>query len=1150
MKGILKVLTSRWLLLGIAFLMLSLVIWWGGPYLSLGTIKPFESGGQRLLGILWLAVLFALGEIMRWLRARRASNQLAQGVSAQATPANQPSGDAAQLRQRFEEALAALRASKGKAFNLYELPWYIIIGPPGVGKTTVIANSGLNFPLAKKFGTQALRGVGGTRNCDWWFTEEAVMLDTAGRYTTQDSDANSDAAGWTEFLSLLKKHRSRRPINGVIVAMSAPDLLSQSEGERQRHVQAVRDRLDELGRELKIELPVYLFLTKLDLIAGFTEFFDDLNQDYRSQVWGVTFPLELSRSGQGPEQFPTEFDHLLERLNSRLMGRLQAERDVRRRSLLFTFPRQFAAVRRNLTDFVNATFGTEGGAARKLQLRGVYFTSGTQEGTPIDRMIGALARTFGLNMRNVPSQQSQGRAYFIQRLLREVLFKESGLAGINRRMELRQGVLNISAYVAVALVLIIGLIGFTVSYRQNRAYLETMKPPVTEVNALGDQEPPSQERLVASLKRLDTFEKVIRAADQFRNGVPFSMRWGLFQGNSMNNAAQDSYLRELNAKLLPAVADHLRDQVIALGGEPDKLYEYLKAYLMFGEPQRREMDPLQSIGNVEWPRVFSDEATLERFTRHYTALIADADHMQPAQVDTKTVEQARSSLAQASLPRLMYTRLKLSYPLDDKRSINLAERLGLGADTVLIREGGRSLSDPLPAFYTKKVFKEISGYGQAELVQQFISERWVLGDKFVDIQDTPLLTTRLLQLYEADYIKAWDDLIYRDIKLAPIGNTRQAAQQWGLLGASTSPLKQLYQIVKEETFLVDTNAPPPQPSRIQATLNSVLGANAPSKQPPPGTTITKHFEQLHKLVTGTPAPIDLTLQKFQAIQNALNQMNEPPTADDANRLRGVIRDLEANSATLPGVVQKVVQVAQEASQGQIEDSISTEFMNRYAKVVAECRDLTGGRYPLSASGSDMTLDDFSKVFGPNGTFDVFFKEAMLSNVDVSGKTWKWKQNAPKASAGIPRQFQQADAIRQIFFGNSPTPRVSFSVTMDYADDNVTRASFTVDGQKYEFRNGPTDVARQMTWPGPNNATGMAEITADLAVALPNPIKPEYGPWAFFKILGQADQQSRAGGTRFSYGYIINGRSVRILITPSSSRNPFVNNPFKGFSCQG
>ncbi len=121
----------------------------------------------------------------------------------------------------------ALKQKRRSGHSLYELPWYVIIGAPGSGKTTALINSGLHFPLEQRSGKGALRGVGGTRNCDWWFTDEAIFLDTAGRYTTQDSDANADSAGWAEFLKLLQKYRKRRPVNGVILTISAQDLMAQ-----------------------------------------------------------------------------------------------------------------------------------------------------------------------------------------------------------------------------------------------------------------------------------------------------------------------------------------------------------------------------------------------------------------------------------------------------------------------------------------------------------------------------------------------------------------------------------------------------------------------------------------------------------------------------------------------------------------------------------------------------------------------------------------------------------------------------------------------------------------------------------------------------------------------------------------------------------
>src|SRR5690606_7575917 len=228
------------------------------------------------------------------LRRRAREKGMGQALDAAAAPASvgderdaTSAAERMQLESRFRDAIRVLRRRGGRR-SLYALPWYVVIGPPGSGKSTRIRSSGLEFPLAGQFGKEALRGVGGTRNCDWWFAGEAVFLDTAGRYTTQDSDAGADAEGWAGFLRLLRRFRRERPVDGVVVTMSMSDLLLLDERERDAHVQAVRRRLDELYEQLRVQVPVYLVFTKCDLVAGFGEFFDDLDPEQRAQVWGMT----------------------------------------------------------------------------------------------------------------------------------------------------------------------------------------------------------------------------------------------------------------------------------------------------------------------------------------------------------------------------------------------------------------------------------------------------------------------------------------------------------------------------------------------------------------------------------------------------------------------------------------------------------------------------------------------------------------------------------------------------------------------------------------------------------------------------------------------------------------------------------------------
>ena len=231
MKRLFQILTQKWFISSIGIIAIMILIWFGGPYLGLGDSHPLSSPFNRLLAILLVIVVWGFNNLRLRFKATQANSAMIDNlISAPAAPSeiapDVSAEEVALLRERFTKALEHLKQTslQGRFFGkqyLYELPWYIIIGPPGCGKTTLLETSGLEFPLDEYQADKKISGVGGTRNCDWWFTNDAVLLDTAGRYTTQDSDAEADSGAWLGFLDLLSKQRPRRPLNGIIVAISA-----------------------------------------------------------------------------------------------------------------------------------------------------------------------------------------------------------------------------------------------------------------------------------------------------------------------------------------------------------------------------------------------------------------------------------------------------------------------------------------------------------------------------------------------------------------------------------------------------------------------------------------------------------------------------------------------------------------------------------------------------------------------------------------------------------------------------------------------------------------------------------------------------------------------------------------------------------------
>ncbi len=589
---------NRWLRTFIGAALLAVLVWFFGPLLGLGPVHPLESELARSLAVAVIFTGWLIENLIHKLRANKQEKELVEGVAAQAADPNETASaeEVALLADRLKQALAALKKAKlgrGRGGYLYQLPWYMFIGPPGAGKTTALVNCGLNFPLADKAGPQGISGVGGTRNCDWWFTDQAVLIDSAGRYTTQDSNTAVDASAWLGFLRLLKKFRRRQPLNGVLVAISLSDLASLSDAERLAHATAIRRRIRELHDELGVRIPAYVLFTKADLVAGFVEFFETLGKEEREQVWGVTLPLDDGKDeGGAVAAVGAEFDLLLERLNDRMLERVQQETDLRRRRLIWGFPQQIASLRGVAVNFLTEIFRPSRLEARPL-LRGVYLTSGTQNSTPIDRLLDAMAGQFGLQRQAVTAFSGTGRSYFLARLVREVVFGEAGLVGRDPKVERRQRVAHIAAY-ATAAVVLLGLAGiWTASWIGNRGIIADVHAASIKYNTQYldvVKRDPQDADLQIVLPALDTLRNMHGGYANRTRSAPLMLTFGLYQGYKLGTAAQDGYHRALNGLLLPRLLVLLENQMQANLDKPEVLYEALKVYLILGRQGPMDAD--------------------------------------------------------------------------------------------------------------------------------------------------------------------------------------------------------------------------------------------------------------------------------------------------------------------------------------------------------------------------------------------------------------------------------------------------------------------------------------------------------------------------------------------------------------------------------
>lgn len=800
--------------------------------------------------VFWaLLAAYALGLTaygIYWLIQRRRhaeqGEQLAQAIENDAKAEHGQNKDKEELsliQQQMKDSIQLIRKSKlgDKKGNaaLYELPWYMVIGNPAAGKSSAIYNSGLKFPFEETHQKMVSAGLSGTRNCDWFFSTESILLDTAGRYSVYSEDHSE----WLGFLTLLKKNRPKAPVNGLIVIVSIAELISQSPERSLKLAKNLRARIQDLTERLEVVVPVYLVFSKMDLIAGFTEFFDCYEAQEYNQAWGATLPYDQNSSQNAVELFEQHYTILYDGLKGVSTTHLSRRHSQNISPSVMTFPLEFKTLKPALKSFV-ATLFEDNPYQFQPVFRGFYFTSALQEGVVESPMTEQIAHEFRLQpIEQVQRGSSQhgssaNHGYFLKGLFSDVILPDKDLVKqhINPTRKRQRYIAFIGALVGVSIIL--GL--WVWSYRNNQQLIADVQADLNQVVQL---EKASGQQLSTQLDALLILQQRLQQLDEFNEHRPLKFSFGLYQGSHLREQLKVEYLKGVRqivltptqqniAQYLQRVkanedtlkANHSNVEIKQVANKnqylepsdsnPQDAYNALKAYLMMSNPQYMDASHLSDQVTRFWRSWLDNNRgqmprgemiqKAEQILSY--AMTLSSDQQFPVlDADSQLVDQTRQVLL--SVVRGMPARDRVYNEIKMRAAVRFpALTVGqiVGENNKAVVLGGYAL----PGVFTQKAW--------TDYIQQAIDDAankptdtkdWVLNSRQSDdltFSGSPeQIRKQLTALYKQEYIAEWRKFL-NGIHYAKADQFSQQVKNIDILGEpQNSPIRILMDRIAIET---------------------------------------------------------------------------------------------------------------------------------------------------------------------------------------------------------------------------------------------------------------------------------------------------------------------------------------------------------------
>lgn len=1096
-----------------------LLIWFLGPYLKIHDEFPLASIEIRLLYIGLVLLILGIGAVLLFLVKKNADNKLIAQLLKKLGKNSQDQQATKKYKlnkQYFSNALKKAARQSGGSRWLYQKPWYIVLGAPAAGKTSLVLNSKLIFPFAEQNTNCISDTVAGEQFYECWVTEEAVFLDIS-RYQNNlphntEWNTEENNAAWFDIIKLLKQYKGKEAISGVILAVSLPDLLSVPEEENQSFVMAASERALQLAEKFNIEMPLHVFFTKCDELMGFEESFACLDVEERSQPFGFNLPVNIATRAELAEFIKVRFEYLAMQLKQYALLRDAQESNGVNKKRIYFFPYQFHLLEKKVVRFFEDLISSQN-AAENLKLRGAYFCSSQQSGVANHFLRDAVFNNFNLNFSTPTTVSKDNKSYFIKATFEKVIFLEAGwliyskkfIAQMRRQYKWR--------CLLAFLVMLLGCGWLVANYWQSEmgikkiaAYLNIYTTELQKVN-LNDNDPVT---LLPALNALNQARSVC-----IQNQKKWFFYLQLLQGEAK---VCQSVTRVFNYSLLQTFVSYLPARLVVLlqtyQNNPLLLAQALQSYLALND--HKDIQSIQTTINYDWKKNAKVPAqSLQALENYLDYFLKNLLPVIP--IDQNLVSQVKQELLDANFVNDVYELIKQEAA---KNNSDLIKQWPENFDQVF------ELKDKvfnIPALYTADGYLNLYLKISAKVIPAVANSIWLsgLGHRYSSLEQLEAnLTSAVTLLYAQDYINHWQSFL-DNFQVIPFNNLDQAVTALKALSGTFSPIQIILNLTANNTANIKTIS---EITQQFATLNALNSSTDP-KKPAPISAITTSFVKPYAYLLTLLQNPNPEHAEFQATQTLFSA--KPPAA--VTTLLS-----EASSAPVPvktwlyAIANNIWQALLNDTSRYINNAWQTKVLNPYQRNLSCC-------YPVNKKASrEISLQALTDFFGPTGTLNQFFQNYLKTFVDPAQIPLQYLtaygQTLKKAEATLT-QYEKLQGASSLFFPkNAQTPTVVFTITPLLLDGNSTSVTMQLGVTNIMYQHGP-QASTTFAWPATDSTQ---QIVLSFTDFQGNTTRVVFsGVWAWFRLLNSATKYVVKDSDHVVFTFNQNGHAASFEVSATN-----------------